>query len=234
MTPRILILAALAATALGGSAHAQMAVFDASNYSKAIEEATTALNQLHQLEQQVTQGEQLLNSLNVNSGVNALATALQQPALRNILPDISAFVAAGQNDLNGLGAIQSAAQSIRSQNRLYTPQAGDAIGADIEAQGNRAARDLAAGQAVATTAQTRLTSLQSLQTSLTTATDARAVMDLQARIEAEQAMIANDQMRLQGVVMAQAAEERLAQQRDRERMEAARDARIALYKAGFQ
>ena len=144
-------------------------------------------------------------------------------------------MAAGQGgNLGQLGALSASAQSIRSQNRLYTPQAGDAIGADIEAQGDRAARDLAASQAIGTTAQTRLTGLQQLQTSLTTAGDARAVMDLQARIQAEQAMIANDQMRLQGIAMIQAAEERLQQQRNRERMEAARDARIALYKGGFQ
>jgi type IV secretion system protein VirB5 len=41
-------------------------------------------------------------------------------------------------------------------------------------------------------------------------------------------------MNLQGVAMAQAAEDRLQQQRDRERMEADRDARMALYRAQFQ
>ena len=234
MKPRIVLLAAMAALALGGSAHAQTIVYDPTNYAKMVQQAETALQQLQQLQQQVTNGQTLLTSLNTNSGVNGLATVLQQPALRNVLPDISAFVAAANGNLSSLAAIGSNAQSIRAQNRLYTPQAGDTIGADIEVEGNRAARDLAAGQAIATTAQTRLTGLQQLQTSLTTATDARSVMDLQARIQAEQAMIANDQMRLQGVAMAQAAEERLQQQRDRERMEAARDARLALYKAGFQ
>lgn len=234
MKPRIVLLAGAMALGLSTQAHAQLAVFDASNYAKAIEEATTALNQLHQLEAQVTQGATLLNSLNVNSGVNALAGVLQQPSLRTILPDITAFVAAGRGDLAGLGAISSAAQSIRTQNRLYTPAAGDEIAADIEAAGDRAARDLAAGQAVSNAAKTRLTGLQELQTALSSAGDARAVLDLQARIQAEHAMIANDQMNLQGVAMAQAAEDRLQQQRDRERMEADRDARMALYKAQFQ
>lgn len=234
MKPRIVLLAGALTLGLAGSAHAQLAVFDASNYAKAIEEATTALNQLRQLEQQVSQGAQLLTSLNANSGVNALASVLQQPGLRTILPDINAFVTAGQGDLTQLGALGSAAQAIRTQNRLFTPAPGDAIGADVEAAGDRAARDLAAGQAVATTAQARLTGLQQLQTALTTAGDARAVLDLQARLQAEQAMIANDQMRLQGVAMAQAAEDRLQQQRDRERMEAAREARIALYKGEFE
>lgn len=234
MKPRIVLLAGVMALGLSAQAHAQLAVFDASNYAKAIEEATTALNQLRQLETQVTQGATLLNSLNVNSGVNALATVLQQPGLRTILPDINAFVSAGRGDLAGLGSIASAAQSIRTANRLFTPAAGDEFAADIEATGDRAARDLAAGQAVASAAQTRQAGLQELQTALTSAGDARAVLDLQARLQAEQALIANDQMRLQGVAMAQAAEDRMQQQRDRERMEAARDARIALYKAQFE
>ena len=59
-------------------------------------------------------------------------------------------------------------------------------------------------------------------------------MDLQARATTEQAMIANDQMRLQGIAMAQAAEDRLQAQRERERMLAARDARMAGYRQGFQ
>jgi type IV secretion system protein VirB5 len=59
-------------------------------------------------------------------------------------------------------------------------------------------------------------------------------MDLQARATTEQAMIANDQMRLQGIAMAQAAEDRLQAQRDRERMLAARESRMAAYKQGFQ
>jgi type IV secretion system protein VirB5 len=234
MKPRIMFLAGVMALAVSSQAHAQFAVFDASNYAKAIEEATTALNQLHQLETQVSQGTSLLNSLNVNSGVNALATVLQQPALRTILPDINAFVAAGRGDMAGLGSIASAAQSIRTTNRLYTPAAGDNLAADIEAAGDRAARDLAAGQAVVTAAQSRQAGLQQLQASLDSTTDARAVLDLQGRLQAEQALIANDQMRLQGVAMSQAAEDRVQQQRDRERMEAARDARISLYKAQFQ
>lgn len=47
-------------------------------------------------------------------------------------------------------------------------------------------------------------------------------------------MIANDQMRLQGLAMAQAAEQRLQDQRDRERMAAARKARLDLFRQGFQ
>jgi type IV secretion system protein VirB5 len=235
MTLRPRLLAGLAALSLSASAaHAQMAVYDATSYAKLIQQAQTALNQLHHAETQVQQGEQLLQSLNQASNVGAIAQNLEAPALRQLLPGVPALMAAAQGDLAGLGAIGTQAQAIRNANRLYTPPSGDPLAADLEAAGLRAARDLALGQAVATGGQQRLSGLQTLQQSIDAAPNARAVLDLQARATAEQAMIANDQMRLQGLAMTQAAEDRLQAQRDHERAAAARDARIALYQQAFQ
>jgi type IV secretion system protein VirB5 len=235
MTLHRRLLTGLAVLSLTASAaHAQMAVYDATSYAKLIQQAQTALNQLHQAETQVQQGEQLLQSLNQGSNVGAIAQSLEAPALRQLLPGAPALMAAAQGDLAGLGAIGTQAAAIRSANRLYTPPAGDAFATDLEAAGLRAARDLALGQAVATGGQQRLTGLQSLQQAIDTAPNARAVLDLQVRAQTEQALIANDQMRLQGLAMAQAAEDRLQSQRDRERAAAARDARIALYQQAFQ
>ena len=59
-------------------------------------------------------------------------------------------------------------------------------------------------------------------------------MDLQARLQAEQALIANDQVRLQGLVMAQAAEDRVQQQRDRERAAKSHAAAEAAFKSMTQ
>jgi type IV secretion system protein VirB5 len=235
MIPRRTLLAGLAALSLTASAaHAQMAVYDATSYAKLIQQAQTALNQLHQAETQVQQGEQLLQSLNQVSNVGSLAQSLEAPALRQLLPGVPQLMAAAQGDLAGLGAIGSQAAAIRNANRLYTPPVGDPLAAELEAAGMRAARDMALGQAVATGGQQRLTGLQSLQQSIDTAPNARAVLDLQARALTEQAMTANDQMRLQGLAMTQAADDRLQAQRDRERAAAARDARIALYQQAFQ
>jgi type IV secretion system protein VirB5 len=230
------LLAGLAGALLlaAAPAHAQMAVFDASTYAKVLQETQTALNQLKQLQQQVQQGQQLLTSLNQSSNVNSLATVLEQPALRSFLPDANAYVAASQGNLSSLGAVGANAQSIRASSQLYTAPAGDAVGAELMAAGNRAALGLATGQAVAEAGATRLTGLQQLQSALDTAPNARAVLDLQARAALEQAMIANDQMRIQGLAMAQAAQGQLKTQQDQERAASASQARLALYQAGFQ
>jgi type IV secretion system protein VirB5 len=231
----LLTTALVSAIALGASsAHAQLAVYDAASYAKLIQQATTAVSQLNELKTQVTQGEQLLSSLNDASGVSKIASALGVPSLRSFLPDTSALSSVTKGDFTALGAIGAKADAIRSASRLWTAPADDAFGADVEATGQRAARDLALGQSVTEAGAQRLEGLKDLQAAIDTAPSARAVMDLQARATTEQAMIANDQMRLQGIAMAQAAEDRLQAQRERERMLAARDARMAAYKQGFQ
>ena len=221
--------------ALSGPAHAQMAVFDSANYAKLLEETRTALQQLQQLQQQVQQGQQLLTSLNQISNVNSLATGLSQPALRAFLPDSGAFVTASSSgNLTALGPIGSAASVIRQANQLFTPPTGDVAAADLMASGNRAALNLATGQAVVQAGATRLTGLQQLQSALNTAANARAVLDLQARLQAEQTMIANDQMRIQGLAMTQAALAQVQTQRDLEQAAAASQARLSLYRSAFQ
>jgi type IV secretion system protein VirB5 len=235
VTLRQRLLVGLATLSLSASAaHAQMAVYDATSYVKLIQQAETALSQLHQAETQVQQGEQLLQSLNQGSNVSAIAQSLEAPALRQLLPGVPALMAAAQGDLTGLGAIGTQAAAIRNANRIYMPPASDPLAAELEASGMRAATDMALGQAVATGGQQRLTGLQTLQQSIDAAPNARAVLDLQARALTEQAMIANDQMRLQGLAMTQAAQDRLQAQRDHERAAAARDARIALFQQAFQ
>ena len=231
----LITIALVGAVTLGGSsAHAQLAVYDATSYAKLIQQATTAVNQLNELKTQVSQGQQLLSSLNDASGVSKIASALGVPSLRSFLPDTSALSAVTKGDFSALGAIGAKADAIRSAHRLYTPPAGDELGAEIEAAGQRAARDLALGQSVTDAGARRLEGLKELQAAIDSAPNARAVMDLQARAATEQAMIANDQMRLQGIAMAQAAEDRMQAQRDQERARAESASRMALYQRGFQ
>jgi type IV secretion system protein VirB5 len=59
-------------------------------------------------------------------------------------------------------------------------------------------------------------------------------MELEARLQAEQAMIANDQMRIQGLAMTQAAQGQMLNQQNAERAAAASQARLSLYQSAFQ
>lgn len=234
MTCRFLPLALVLALGAPASASAQMIVHDPISYASLIREAQTALDQLNELKAQVGEARRLYDGFNTASGAGGLAATLGSPQLRAFVPDIDKYVSAAKGDLTALGALGRKAADIREGQRLFKAPAEDVLGQEVERIGDRAARDLALGREAADVGAGRLDGLQQLASALDAAPNARAVMDLQARLAAEQAMIANDQMRLQGLAMAQDAETRLQVQRDRERAEAAAEARLQLFRRGFQ
>lgn len=227
-------IAIIGALAFAQPASAQMMVHDVTSYGSLLRQAATALDQLKELQAQVAEAKRLYDGFNTASGAGALAGLLKTPELRAFVPDIETYVAAAQGDLAALGEVGRKAATIRAEARLYTAPTDDALGQDLERQGDRAARDLALGRTAADVGARRLDGLNQLLAALDTAPNARAVMDLQACIAAEQALGVNDQMRLQGLAMAQDAEARLQAQRDRERAAAAREARMQRYRSGFQ
>ena len=240
---RCFVGAATAAAALllsPGAAQAQQIVHDPTSYAQLVREARTALDQLEQLREQVRQGELLFESLNDISEVNRLAQELGLPEVRNPLPDLRSLRAAADGDLSALGALAERADAIRAETRLYAPPADGVPRVDryyreaLERSGARTARDLAVGEAVDAAADQRLAGLETLRQALGSAPNARAVMDLEARLSAEQALIQNEQVRLQGFALIQAAEARLEEQRARERAAAARDARLSAYREAIQ
>lgn len=242
MTVRHLAAAALAGAVLvaAPAAQAQYVVHDPRALAQMIEDARTGLEQLQALQAQIEEQRALFESLNEISDVNGLAEALGLPEIRNPLPDTRSLRAAAEGDLSALGALAERADAIRRETRLFTPSSEGLSEADayyrdsLERAGARTARDLAIGEAVGAASDRRLEGLETLRRALDTAPNARAVMDLEARLAAEQVLIENEQLRLQGLAVTQAAEARLEEQRNRERAEAARAARQATYERIFQ
>lgn len=236
MKNHLLAATAVVSLALGGASVARaqgIPVHDNASFLKLLEQSVTAGRQLEQLQQQVTQGGALLKQIGANSNINNVAQQLN--ALRSSVPQqLMTSVGLGNTttaNLGDLGSISAAAQAIRQQNRLYTPtfvpgqtNAEAFYQNTLEQSGNRAARDLAVGQQVSTIAGSRQAGLDQLRSQLDVAPDARAVLDIQARLQAENAMIANDNMRMQGIAMQQTAQDRLDAQRQREQAAKTADA----------
>jgi type IV secretion system protein VirB5 len=234
MKTSLLTITAVIAAALAAPANAQQLVYDPRSLAQMVQDARTAMEQLESLKAQVQQGQALFSSLNDLSNVNAIAERLGLPEIRNPLPDMATLRSAADGDLSALGDLAGRADAIRSETRLYTPASATPAADALERSGALVARDLAIGEVVDTAATDRLEGLETLRRALDTAPNARAVMDLNARLAAEQAMIQNDQVRLQGLALTQAAEARLAEQRARERAEASRTARMGVYSQAFQ
>lgn len=229
--PILLTATALLVVTASAPVRAEMVVTDPGAYAKMLDQIREAQAQLSQLQEQVRQGteiigqgQRLYDSLNQISNVNSIGGLLNTPAVRTLLPaEFSDARRLMSGDLQDLGSLTSRATTIRDSNRIYSPTDSAGISPaeqfyrdTLEKAGVRAARDMAVGERVTQTADQRLQGLEQLREALSTAPNVRAVLDLQARIDAETAMIQNDQMRLQGVAIMQAADERLEAQRQRE------------------
>ena len=216
-------------------------VSDPGAYARFASELTELQRHYETLQQQLSQGKQLYDDFNKLTDVNSLAGALNNPALRRYLPaevqDTSRLL---NGSLTDLGSIGSRATSIRDANRLFTPVTSGLSPVEqyyqdsLVKSGDRAARDIALGESAYQTAAQRQAGLDELRLALNNATTAKEVMDLQARIAAEQALINNDQMQLQGLAMMQEAERRLAEQQDREKLADQLQRSMNEFKAGFQ
>jgi type IV secretion system protein VirB5 len=82
--------------------------------------------------------------------------------------------------------------------------------------GDLAARDAAIAEAAYGVSAQRTAGLEELRTSLDTASDAKQVMDIQARVGVENAHIQNDALQLQALRMRQEADVQLRSQRESE------------------
>lgn len=222
------------AASLACPAQAQQVVYDPTSFAQMVKDARTAMEQLESLKAQVQQGQDLFNSLNQLSDVNAIAERLGLPEIRNPLPDLASLRSAADGDLSALGDLAERADAIRRDTRLFTAIQATEASAALERSGALTARDLAIGETIDRSATQRLEGLETLRRALDSAPNARAVMDLEARLAAEQAIIQNEQVRLQGLALTQSAEARLEEQRARERAEANRTSRMDVYRQAFQ
>jgi type IV secretion system protein VirB5 len=105
-----------------------------------------------------------------------------------------------------------------SQNRAYAGNSGNSY---YQGELDRIARQTGVkhsmGQAVYDTASQRIDALEELRTRISSATDVKETLDLSARLQAEQALLQNDVLRMQGLAMIQQARTDMDSQRERER-----------------
>ena len=224
-TMRDALLAGATALALAagniGAARAQIPVTDVANLGQAVQQVAPLTEQLAVMQRQLQQAQQLYASLSRLTDVNALAGDLTSQ--RSTLPanayDAGRLLSGMTGeDLSGLGAVGGLASGFLGRNRVFAPAGTDFHSTELVRNARAIAGSLGLAQRLYQTAVDRLPGLQELQRRLAPSRDPKETMDLQARIAAEQAFIANQQQQAQAVVLWQAAEERSTEQRRREEM----------------
>jgi type IV secretion system protein VirB5 len=198
-------------------ADAAMAVVDAGAIAQLVKQISTLQQQLETARNQLTQVQRQYQAMTGARGMDRLLAG----TMRNYLPpDWQALEAALNGIQGGYAALAAQLDATLRANAVLTADQVGQLSASERAQLEAARRSAAlmqvtSKQALATSSQ-RFASLQQLIDAIPGATDQKAVLDLQARIAAEQAMLQNEHTKLMVLYQAAQAEELARKQRAQE------------------
>ncbi|RVJ87672.1 MULTISPECIES: P-type DNA transfer protein VirB5 [Sinorhizobium] len=218
----VVIASALSLSATGAAGQG-IPVIDQTAIAKQIESIAQLKAQLDALNQQIEQAQQLHGSLNKLTDMADVASVLNDPAIRKALPaDFSAI-----EDLfkgNGTGVVADSASKLLEGNTTYQTNAADFYAQELSRIQNKNAGQMSLGQQIYDAATKRIDGIDQLREKISTAGDAKDIADLQARLQAEQAFLQTDVLRMEGLRMVQQAQAQIDEQRKaedwRQRMDA--------------
>jgi type IV secretion system protein VirB5 len=199
------------------AAHAQWAVVDVGAIAQLVQQVAKMEEQLTTMQAHLRQAEQEYQSITGDRGMENLLSG----AVRNYLPaDWQSLQAAITQTSSAYPALAAAIQSSITRNAVLTPQQLSLLSPaerDRIVSGRQSVAMLQATteQALGTISG-RFATIQQLIGAIGGARDQKAILDLQARIAAEQGMLANDQSKLQTVYQVAQAQQWALQQRSRE------------------
>lgn len=209
---------ALGFMAAAPAAHAQFAVIDVAAVTQLVTEVQNLEQALTVARQHLAEAETELRSMTGDRGMEQLLAGVN----RNYLPPDWGQLTAAINDTSSAYATLSAAvQQALTEDTVLTAQQLGTLSPDTQRQlaadrGTAALLQAVSRQALAN-ASSRFTDLQQLINTIGTASDQKGILDLNARIGAEQAMLANEQTKLLMLVAAAEAQRWGDEEQDRER-----------------
>jgi type IV secretion system protein VirB5 len=198
------------------AAHAQFAVIDVASLTQLISEVQTLEQQLATARNQLAQAQSEYQSITGARGMEQLLGGVT----RNYLPPNWPAL---QSALQGSGSYPALSADLQSALRIaavLSPQQLAALSASSAAQVQSERQSVALLQSLShealTNASSRFTSLQQLIDAIGRATDQKGILELQARIGAEHAMLQDEQTKLQVLYQGVQAQEWANAQRTRE------------------
>ncbi|WP_454859299.1 P-type DNA transfer protein VirB5 [Rhizobium binxianense] len=216
-------LAAAIVLTAGGAAGQGIPVIDQTAILKHIESITQLKSQLDALHQQIEQAQQLYGSLNKLTDMADVASVLNDPAIRKALPSDFAAIE-GLLKGQGTGVFKDSASKFLEGNSTYRTETDDFYAKELARVQNKNAGQMSLGQQIYDAATKRIDGIDQLRERISTASDAKEIADLQARLQAEQAFLQTDVLRMEGLRMVQQAQNQVDEQRKaedwRQRMDA--------------
>lgn len=207
----------LGLVALAPAARAQFAVIDVAAINQLLQQVQTAVRQLQTAENQLTQAQLEYQSLTGSRGMQNLLSGTN----RNYLPTDTPSL---QGTLTGTGGsygpLAASVQASMSANAVLSAAQLSALSASelsaVQTQRQSVALLQGVSQQALVNSSGRFDQMQQLITTIGSATDPKAILDLHARISAEQGMLQAEQTKLQVLYQTVLAQEAAEQQRSRE------------------
>ncbi|SDA87697.1 P-type DNA transfer protein VirB5 [Sinorhizobium sp. NFACC03] len=202
-------------------------VIDRTAIAKQIESIAQLKSQLDALNQQIKQAQQLYGSLNKLTDMADVVSALNDPGIRKALPSDFNAVESLLNG-NGTGAYRDSASTFLGVNSSYQTNAGDFYAQELSRIQKKNAGQMSLGQQIYDAATKRIDGIDQLRQKISTASDAKDIADLQARLQVETAFLQADVLRMDALRMVQQAQAQVDEQRKaedwRRRMDAMKEA----------
>jgi type IV secretion system protein VirB5 len=215
----VILAAALGSMSLSMASRAQFAVIDVGAIVQLVQQVATLERQLQTAEATLTNAQQQFQAITGNRGMQNLLSTTN----RNYLPTNWSQLSAAVGQTGGAyQALSVATQSLMVANAVLTPQQVASLSPAEQTQ-LQAARQSAAllqstsRQSLANTSG-QFASLQQLISSIPSATDQKGALDLQARIQAEQAMLQNENTKMTVLYQTLQAQEWARKQAAREQV----------------
>jgi type IV secretion system protein VirB5 len=212
-------IAVLALLVLSPAAHAQFAVIDVAAVAQLVTEVQNLEQALTVAREHLAEAQTELRSISGDRGMEQLLAGTN----RNYLPNDWGQLTAAVNDTSSAyGTLSAAIQQALAESTVLSPQQVATLSPDGQQEmaadrGTAALLQAVSRQALAN-ASGRFADLQQLINTIGTAGDQKGVLDLSARIGAEQAMLENERTKLAMLVAAVDAQRWADEEQDRERV----------------
>lgn len=198
--------AAIVGLSMGNAAHAGIPVFDGANLAQQIQQVASWVQQYQQMVDQFNQMKAQYDSLN---GSRGMASLVNNPALRKYLPDDYQTIL---NSGYGNSTAIRASAKVLGVDETYIDAATDTAKA-FDSNATQGALNRATAEEGYKQASKRFDTIQVLLDKVNAAPDAKDIADLQARIQAEQVMMQNENVKLNMMAQLAQAQRDLAAQR---------------------
>lgn len=218
MNTRLHLSAAVCILASAFSPHRALAqgipVIDVASLIQTIQQV---MNDITAINNQVQQIVQLQDQTRSISGIRNLGEVFNDPRLRNYVP-AEAYIQINAINTAGYSGLSGTAKALRDRHMVYNCQdlSGDE---QTRCQATLAQPYQQKGllQDAMKSAAGRLTQIQSLMRQINATGDQKAVLEIQARLGAENALLAHEMSQIQMLQGMSDSEERIARSRERER-----------------